>query len=99
MSTALVVREDYGTVEHLAIWAYDPISGQDSYATGRYVPLCAQERRHDRRWRIVDWLCAARQARLDRKPLCTRCQHALEQLIQLERIPDPTSPTATTEEI
>lgn len=88
--TALVDRS-YGTVEHLAIWAYDVESAEGAWDTGSYRPLCGQEKRHDRRWRLVDWLCSARQPRLDPKPLCSRCRHILEDLIALEvpNVPTP----------
>lgn len=79
MSVALISRTT-SRVEHLGVWGYDRTSSAESYDTGRYVPLCTQERNHGS-WSTAEadsWAAPGR-----RKPLCSRCRQALETLTEL----------------
>lgn len=82
MSVALISRP-WSTVEHLGIYAYDRSTAKSWRAGGRYVPICGSERNHTDRWPITHHLTYEGDARLTRKPLCTRCARLLTELVTL----------------
>lgn len=84
MSAARITRER-SEVDHLAVWAYDRTSAAESYSSGRHVPLCGQERRHDVQWGFSTW--TAELAPPATKRLCARCALLLEDLTELASLP------------
>lgn len=80
MSVALVTRAA-SRVEHLGVWAYDRTSANGLWQTGRYVPICAQERDHGP-WHIVAsaYTDLSLMPGLRRKRLCLRCRDLLDQI-------------------
>lgn len=65
------------TVYHVGIYAYDRNSTADSYATGRHIPLCGQEKIHDGHWLFPQG------DEVDRKKLCTRCAEEIRHATDL----------------
>lgn len=82
MSVGLVTRSS-SIVEHFGVWAYDRTSIEGrSWDTGRWVPMCGQERNHGDSWRFV---ANARtdlslMPSLKRRRLCLRCLDLLADL-------------------
>lgn len=82
MSVALVTRSS-STVEHLGAWAYDRRPVDDRrWDTGRWVPMCAQERNHGDSWHVVATASTdlSLMPALKRKRLCLRCVDLLADL-------------------
>lgn len=80
----LITRDSRpSTVYHVGIYAYDRDSSADSYATGRHVPLCGQEKVHDGHWLFP------RGDEVDRKKLCSRCAEEIRYATDLL----PTAPS------
>lgn len=84
MTVARITR-DRSEVDHLAVWAYDRTSTEQSWHTGRHVPLCGQERRHDTSWEFSTW--RAELAPPARKRLCLRCARLLDEMAELASLP------------
>lgn len=78
MTTCISRDTRPSTVYHVGIYAYDRESSADYYATGRYVPLCGQEKVHSAgHWQFMFG------DELDRKKFCTRCARDIRELTDL----------------
>lgn len=79
--TAMLVTRVTSRVEHLAVFAYDR-DAPDVWSTGRYVPLCGQERHHGQ-WTWTQSSHGQIATERRRKRICSRCVRLVDQLRRL----------------
>lgn len=77
------------TVVHIGVWAMDRVSEHDFGQSGRYAPLCGQDRTPSMPWSLAGGLrWETDDERNNAKPMCSRCRRLTADLAALVDLVD-----------